>query len=248
MTKCFAKMEGGIGNQLFQLAAAFAYARKHGKKLFIDDGEWTASQGKSPKLYRDSLFKNFEFCSSSNLVTEIKEQRFNYNELPYIDGDVALRGYFQSLKYFQEYKDDFIKKLQFPEVNDRFITRDSMSFHIRMGDYKYYPAIFGNNINYFSKAFERYQDEFQINVFTDSPDDVLRIFDKYDFRLIRTSSELNDLTLLSKHDRIVCSNSSFSWWGAILGNPKDLIIVPDKWLLDRDCSDIYYEGMIKYEL
>jgi hypothetical protein len=32
----------------------------------------------------------------------------------------------------------------------------------------------------------------------------------------------------------------------LLGVKKDKIIVPEKWLLDRDCSDIYYEGMIKY--
>jgi hypothetical protein len=250
MSKCYVDVCGGVGNQLFQIAAGYAYSKKYNLDLLIDPSNWTASQGISPILYQYSIFRNFGNSYSPRGDTrEIHEEGFNYKELPryhWIDGDVSLHGYFQSLKYFKDYRDDFINQLYLPAVDWSFISRDNnIAFHIRQGDYLNYPHIFGDLTNYFSKQFEKFCPDFQVNVFTDSPELVLKKFEKYDFNLIKTSSELNDLTLLSLHDRIVCSNSSFSWWASLLGKKKELIIVPEKWLLDRDCSDIYYEGMIK---
>lgn len=46
----------------------------------------------------------------------------------------------------------------------------------------------------------------------------------------------------------MCSNSTFSWWGSRLGKPKQEIIVPDRWMLDNDCSGIYRLYMIKYSI
>ena len=251
MSKCYVDVCGGVGNQLFQIAAGYAYSEKYNLELVIDPTNWTASQGVSPIIYQDTIFRFFyNSYSPRGKTKEIHENRFNYDELPkhhWIDGNVSLHGYFQSLKYFEDYKNQFINQLWTPSVDSSFMKPDCVGFHIRQGDYKNYPHIFGDLTNYFNALFEKFKGV-QINVFTDSPESVLKQYEKYDFNLIKTSSELNDLTLLSLHENIVCSNSSFSWWASILGNKKKLIIVPEKWLLDRDCSDIYYEGMTKYEL
>jgi len=246
MNNCYVNVCGGIGNQLFQIANGYAYSKNHNKNLIIDPSQWTASQGKSPKLYESTIFKNFTYGSTfTRDVISISEKNFNYSELEFKDGNVSLNGYFQSMKYFQEYKDEFINLLNLPEVDSSFIQETNIAFHIRKGDYTKFPHIFGNITPYFHRMFKRFEHEFQINVFTDSLDYVLREFEKYNFNLIQTSSELNDLTLLSKHDNIVGSNSSFSWWGSVLGQKKKIIIFPDRWLLDNDCVDIYYDGIIK---
>lgn len=252
MNKCYVDVCGGVGNQLFQIANGYAYSKRYNLELLIDPTNWTASQGVPSIIYQDNIFRNFNNSYSPRGETkEIHEKDFNYNELPkyhWIDGDVSLHGYFQSLKYFEDYRDDFINQLVLPKVDTSFISQNNIAFHIRLGDYQKYPHIYGDLTNYFNKQFEKFSPDLQVNVFSDSPELVLNKFGKYKFNMIKTSSELSDLTLLSLHDRIVCSNSTFSWWGSLLGKNKDSIIVPDRWLLDRECIDIYYEGMTKNEL
>jgi hypothetical protein len=242
MNGCYIKVEGGVGNQLFQIATAYSYCKKYGKNLYIDDSNWTASQGKSPKNYEATIFKNFSYKNATSNSDDIKEISFKYNELPFLDGDVSLIGYFQSPKYFNDHLEEFISNLVIPEVRTDFIKDKNVAFHIRRGDYLYYPHIFDIGNTYFKNQFEKFKD-YQINVFTDSPDIISKEFENYEFNLIQTSSELNDLALISKHDIIVCSNSSFSWWASALGTPR-MVIAPEKWLMDRDCSDIYRSDMI----
>jgi len=249
VTKCYARLAGGVGNQLFITAAAYAYSKKYNKELCLDGDNWVGHQGKPANEYRDTIFKNFIYDSSYlSGTTPILEKRCNYDDPPEIDGSVAFCGYFQSLKYFEEYKDDFIKELNLPEVDVSILNKKNVAFHIRRGDYLTFKDIYGIcGTKYFEDHFKKFED-YQINVFTDSPEHVLDEFEKYDFNLIQTSSELNDLTLMSKHDSMVCSNSTFSWWASLIGNTKT-VIVPDKWFLDgREHEDIYRPDMIKYEL
>ncbi len=243
MSNCYANVCGGVGNQLFQIATAYSYAVRFGKDLKIDACHWHASQGRSPLEYKDSIFKNFEYGIGKNAVT-LQEKRFGYDPLPDIEGEVSLEGYFQSLKYFENCVDEFISRLNLPEVKTDYIKDKNVAFHIRRGDYLNYGDLFKIGKNYFPKQFENFKD-YQINVFTDSPELVLREFHKYNFNLIQTSSELKDLTSISKHDNVVCSNSTFSWWASLLGKKKNKIIVPNEWIKGQDCSDIYRLDMTK---
>jgi len=242
MSNCYANVCGGIGNQLFQVASAYAYGKRHDKNPFIDYAKWHASQGSSPLKYEHTVFKNFNYAISG-VTTDIQEKRFGYDELIYVCGDVSLNGYFQSPKYFEDCIDEFVGLINLPDVRTDFIKEKNVAFHIRRGDYLKFPDLFCFGNEYFRRQFFNFGD-YQINVFTDSPELVLKEFDGYDFNLIQTSSEINDLTLISQHDNVVCSNSSFSWWASLLGKKKDKIIVPDKWIKGQDCSDIYRSEMI----
>ena len=249
MSACYANVVGGIGNQLFIVAAAYSYAKKYGKELYINPSKWSGSQGRHVNNYKDTIFKNFKYSSYyTRDVISIKEKRFNYDEPPFHRGSVSFDGYFQSLKYFQDYKDEFINLLNLPEVKKDFIHEKSVGFHIRRGDYLKFPHIFNVcDTNYFNERFEEFKD-YEINVFTDSDDHVLAEFPDKNFRIIKGNNELEDLTIITHHSTIVCSNSSFSWWASIMGVHKNKILVPSKWLLDRDCSDIYTNEMIKIEV
>jgi len=250
MNNCFVKVCGGIGNQLFQLAAGYAYSEKYNKNLYIDDLHWQASQGTSPEIYRSSIFQNFTYWKgSSDHVCDISEKRFNYDPLPYVEGNVALHGYFQSLKYFEDYKDKFISKLVLPNVE--FDVDDAIAFHIRRGDYLKYPDIHHVcTTEYFEVLFDKFQDRYRIHVFTDSPEYVSEEFRKYKFDIQKTESDLHDLSLMSKYAKMVCSNSSFSWWASLLGHPNKQIIVPERWfgLNFENHDDIYRSDFIKLKI
>jgi hypothetical protein len=80
-------------------------------------------------------------------------------------------------------------------------------------------------------------------VFTDSPDYVRNEFQTSNFKYYNWNTELEDLALMSQYDKIICSNSSFSWWASLLGVKKKQIVVPDVWLIGQDCSDFYRPEM-----
>jgi hypothetical protein len=249
MKHCFVKVCGGLGNQLFQIAAGYSYCKKYNKSLCIDTSNWFASQGKNPITYKNSIFKNFEYSSNSTSdIDKIIEEDINYTELKFYDGDVSLSGYFQSLKYFDDCMYEFIEKLCLPSVDNSFIQEKNVAFHIRRGDYMNFSHIHGVcDTEYFNSQFEKFKN-YQINVFTDSPDIVSEEFKNKKFNLIKTTSELNDLTLMSLHENIVCSNSSFSWWASLLGNKKDTIIVPNRWLNTQNQYDIYRSDFTKIKI
>jgi len=113
MSNVYIKLGGGVGNQLFQIACGYNYAESTNKNLIIDTSNWSASQGSNPLKYKDNLYKNFTFGTPTGNYTSVNEQRFNFTEIPYHEGDVVLSGYFQSFKYFQNKADKFINKLDF---------------------------------------------------------------------------------------------------------------------------------------
>ena len=82
----------GLGNTLFQLAAA--------KAVSLRDGvEMTSTIPPGYNEYKDNILRNIKISESiqNNIY---KEQSFEYNEIP---PNVSLDGYFQSEQYFYDY-------------------------------------------------------------------------------------------------------------------------------------------------
>lgn len=255
MNECYVNVIGGVGNQLFQIAAGYAYAKKHGKKLIINPYNWFAGQGTNPLVYKDTIFKNFEYGNYfTRDVIPIQEKRFNYDELPFHEGSVSLSGYFQSLKYFEEYKDEFISLLNLPEVDiPTYSGVTNIAFHIRRGDYiTHAPIHYVCKTEYFNKMFDIFTPEVvkgtKIFVFTDSPEIVLEEFKGKEFIIMKSESDIKELVLMSKCDIVVGSNSTFSWWAALIGG-NDTNYFPSKWFADgREATDIYHDKINKCDV
>lgn len=250
MSKCYINLSGGIGNQLFQLATAYSYAKRTNKELLINTQNWSASQGSNPNIYKDNIFQKFVFKDylDENIKIISEKEEFKFDELPNHDGDVILNGYFQHKKYFEANISEFISMLTLPEVDKYFIDDESVACHIRRGDYLHYNHIYGVcDTNYFRTNFQKFQNN-KINVFTDSVDYVLDEFKDDDFRVIVTKKDILDLILMSHHKHLICSNSSFSWWASRIGSAKETIIVPSVWIKDKDCSGLYTDNMTIYRI
>jgi hypothetical protein len=239
MSDVYVNLEGGLGNQLFQVANGYAYARKYGKNLILDDSNWAAQQGNSPRTYQETIFKNFRYIERgrNKIIREYREPKFNYVEIPNFDFNIKLVGYYQSLKFFEDYSDEFISKLWLPPTS---IFENSVAVHIRRGDYLRCAHIhYVCDTAYFKENIKEFPDK-QIHVFTDSKDFVRSEFWDHDFKIIQTESELGDLTAMANHDNMIISNSSFSWWASLLGVKKKKIIAPTKWFNNFQAhEDIY---------
>ncbi len=106
------KLMGGLGNQLFQLAAAAAQAAEHGLDFFIIDGaEFGAMTGSHPTKYYDNIYKKLK---KHPIPTAAKIMPYNEKDFAYKDFSAMalsckkhglglyINGYFQSERYFEK--------------------------------------------------------------------------------------------------------------------------------------------------
>jgi hypothetical protein len=250
MNKCYIKLRGRLGNQLFQIAAAYAYCRDYNLDLKINTENFPYDGESASDPYSRTIFKNFNYEIPLSKECEFTEHNaYKYVKIPdpEKDKDIHLNGYFQSLKYFQNYADDFKNLLYTPSDIDS-MNSDRVAFHIRRGDYLTIENAYKIcNTKYFNKCFEIF-DGYNIDIFSDSPEYISNEFKGYKFNLHRSRPALDDLILLSKYKNIVCSNSSFSWWGSFLGTNKNKIIVPEYWMNGEYSRDIHRDEFIKLRI
>ena len=111
-------LSGGIGNQLFQIAFAYALSKQLDVELILSLSEFTGcGQGSHPSKYYGSLYDKLNFQNTLLPITSYAEEYgFGYNPKieeqlkNFINGDktigLILKGYFQSEKYFENHKND----------------------------------------------------------------------------------------------------------------------------------------------
>lgn len=152
-------LEGGLGNQLFMIFAVLGHAFKHKTSFYFEDVQ--IQTGSRKKTYWDSFLKPLQrYCKPpqpTNNTYLYREPSFHYTEIPpfYNDIHVKMTGYYQSYKYFHEYRDEIFKLLEIEkkraEVEGKISESRSnnnqkkidwnttVSMHFRIGDYKNLP-------------------------------------------------------------------------------------------------------------
>jgi len=104
-------IQGGLGNQLFQIATAYTYSIQNNKKLIF---KYSDKLHNSYDLDRKS-FWNTLFTNKLNVLNEheynnikfikyYEKKNYNYNTIPIINNNILLHGYFQSFKYLDNEK------------------------------------------------------------------------------------------------------------------------------------------------
>jgi hypothetical protein len=170
-----------------------------------------------------------------------------------------LFGYFQSEKYFidsaKELRNEFSFKNEFSDnekkIADRIKNLNSVSIHIRRGDYitskkaKRVMKEFGSD--YYKKAIGEISKKISDPHFFVFSDDIewckenLKIEFPTEYLGNDTAGYKNSrhLQLMSLCKHNIIANSSFSWWGAWLNNnPEKIVIAPKDWFNDRDENDL----------
>jgi hypothetical protein len=174
---------------------------------------------------------------------------------------MTLDGYFQSEKYFPNYREKLNKVFCFPDnikekINKSFakLNKKVLGIHIRLGDfYKVHTNVhFVCTKNYYTNALKKFNlDEYVVIVTTDEPENFQSYLPINNYILCNSKNEIEDLYLLSQCDDLIISNSTFSWWGAYLGKAKKRVCVPEKWFASdgpKDYQDIYNESWEKVEI
>lgn len=234
------KLIGGLANNMFQLSCAHAYAKRYDKIIIIDDSVLGAH--KNIENYKTNILSNINFIKSKNFsdFKVYNETTFHYAEIPQLDNNVLLSGYFQSEKYFKDYEQEIRQLFSFPiewiqtmQNKHTSILQDEKicSIHVRRGDYltlpDHHPAV---SLNYIMKAVRQFPEEYKFIVFSDDQEWCKKNLMGDKFIFTEPQTDVEDLWLMTQCKNNIIANSSFSWWGAWLNpNPDKKVIAPTKW-------------------
>ncbi len=156
---------------------------------------------------------------------------------------VRLNSYCNGPEYFDDAAEiiraqvlDTVKRSrELESLLERAELERPIGLHVRLGDYSNLEEIYGKfDPDYFAKAADlarQVSGAGPIWLFSDDPDVAFASLSKIIPRLevapeAAALSSLETIIAMSKMKALICSSSSFSWWGAFLGGDKLMAIFP----------------------
>jgi len=247
---------GRFANQLFEISATIGTALKY-------NTDYTFNHWKYNKYMENPIpvggNKDFLYYN---------EPCFHYKEIKFTDykKNWDLKGYFQSEKYFENYRDVIRKQFDLRKSYKDYIKNkysflkydNTCSIHIRRGDFlelKQYHNILP--LEYYNRAIEKLYSIAKVDInFIVCSDDIewcKKFLPRLNVKLtfIENEEDIIDLNILSMCRDNIMSASSFSWWGAWLNNnPDKRVIAPVDWFgplyKDKhDTKDLIPESWIR---
>jgi hypothetical protein len=262
------KLAGGLGNQLFQYAAAKSLALHTNQPLKLDVTSYTTDVLRNFELscfnapFEIASPDEINFFTSQSFLKKALQRLYPphkrkvYKE-PFYHFDknfftatvhIYLKGYWQSHKYFQAYKDviaaDFLIKKEFIKNVDlapsKFEKEISVSVHIRRSDYSNKVTNDFHGVlpeTYYNEAIAVIKNRYADAKFYFFSDDIKWVQDNVDtgsnFEFVSgkiSTTAIEDFYLMQHCSHNIIANSSFSWWAAYLNaNPNKVVIAPKKW-------------------
>lgn len=283
------KLQGGLGNQLFEYAFARSLSHDLDEELFLDISRYSynipvdhliyclhpfsikAAVGNYPPetfienksfkgplhiyekgipltehaLYREGRIeqqiKNIEFPAyfTGYFSAGFDENNFKvFTERFFIHNEEIIR---EDLKYLPKISEEF------KEIIDEIKETKSVAIHIRRGEYKDLQNFGTCSVAYYQKAIAEIASKVEnptFFVFSEDQEWVkenIKIpyphkhvyFNRQKHAVSAGYAEL--LKVFSACEHFIIANSTFSWWGAWLGeNPNKIIIAPKPWYQSRE--------------
>ena len=273
---------GGLGNQLFMIFTTLAYGFRENMKVVYP----YHCNMPHRHTYWHSFLKEITVFTTENPNNQMSdyqvyslqryfEPRFNYNPLP-IMTNVLFHGYFQSPKYFDEFKQPIFNIINLfdkqKNIKEKFYelfqnSEQIVSMHFRLGDYKekrFHHLIM--NYEYYETALkyivEKTSSISRVLYCCESEDNeyvgeqISKLQNQYpniQFSKVPDSTEdYEQMLIMSCCNHNIIANSSFSWWGGYFNQFQEKIVCyPSEWFGEGynnyDHSDMIPEGWIKIQ-
>jgi hypothetical protein len=201
------------------------------------------------KMIRQVIIRLSEIVSFFYFGTRRKTvvcQTLGYSDKINVTNSSFVVGYFQSYLYVQMHNTLELMRGLKVEDPDMVIHQFSklaeeehpLIVHIRLGDYKHEPGFGLLHENYYRSMIEqewssgRYR---KIWIFSDEPEIALSYLSNLDLSIFRTIEAPNNSTALTFElmrlgKGYIISNSTFSWWAALLAhNDSVKVVAPEPW-------------------
>jgi hypothetical protein len=238
---------GGLGNQMFQVAAALIYSVKTNKGIVLPLE--TPHIHRKSQPYETTIFRFLPtrlevvvddscmmwLCGNHNFIRYPSEPGFEPWEILDSEKNIILHGYFQSyppLKPYETYiRNFFLNALDNPIPNPELV-----GIHIRRGDFlKFQDVHFLQTEDYYKNALEFFPNK-KFRIFTEDLDWVHQQEIFKTLSNVEIVQEKDEILALKKMIEcgggFICANSTFSWWGAFLGaySLQNPIVAPKEWI------------------
>ena len=243
-------LQGGLGNQLFQIATAISLALENNTEPIFDVKRHDLpNQGRKCENYLETIFRNLNFSSGLPIKSYYHEPYFHHKEIEYTP-DMCLVGYFQSEKYFEKHADiirdlfsvDEKTKTNIDEKYGEILKKRTVAVHVRRGDYlKYNDVHPPRTVEYYKKAMAAFPKDSTYLFFSDDATWCKENFVQDNCIFVEGEEDILDFYLISMCKNAILSNSSFSWWAAWLNEEGKTIIAPERWFgsgVDHDTKDL----------
>lgn len=262
---------GGLGNQMFQYAFAYTLSKQNKIKLKLDISDFDTYALRQYSLDR--------YCITDEIasIEEINQLKYKKKNIlakfcrkhtkQYKQDNIYFEGYWQSEKYFQDYKDDLLKIFILKEsihtkskqYQQQILASQSVSMHIRRGDYisnAHTNSVHGVcELSYYQQATSLLEEKVikpHFFIFSDdltwAKENLSFIKHKTFIELERNTPDHEEMFLMSQCQHNIIANSSFSWWGAWLNqNPQKITIAPQHWFNDsaRNTTDLIPKSWLR---
>lgn len=281
------RLNGGLGNQLFQFSAGRSVAKKLGRELSVyehtnSDFPRFIQSGSRPATKRmvDRLVLNY--CERSSVVRrglwELRAHVFKADpryftfrqQDPFGGRDderlfrhrglLGMTGYFQNPEWYEPVLDEVLQILRSAVAT--VVRPEDRSFREELGDYTALSFRRGDYLrlecalpfSYYESALEALPKSDGALVLLSDDGLIAKFaaqwfqaqgFDVIPDSVLGKRSRHRDLALLADASQVVMSNSTFCWWGTVLGDDSfersdqtRCVIAPRQWLPEYPTSPV----------
>lgn len=257
---------GGLGNQMFQYAFMLSLKAK-GIKVSSDTCTYENIVTHNG-FELDKIFNTSEKFKKNNWLRRlfariIRRREFSsfwyqeqkpmvYDKGVYHTTKLFFNGNWASEQYFKDIKDKVVSEFKFKDIDEdnkniakRMHTEESVSLHIRRGDYLKFKNFQVCGLDYYTKAIKHICNNIKtpvFYVFSNDPEWCQTFMGQFgvNFHIIHINSGARsylDMYLMSQCKHNIIVNSTFSWWGAYLNlNPNKIVVSPKQWLRHINCN------------
>jgi len=214
---------------------------------------------KKPDIYR-KISRKLGLSQYSNWKYHFDNSWFEKNNLSKLISlkNMYVSGYYGDERYFMEIKEiirkEFTLKNSLNTENTKVLSHiensNSVSIHVRRGDYINNPYFAEIPLDYYRRAInyiETYQPNSSYFIFSDDLNWVkenLKPEQKTVFVDINdAATDYMELTLMASCKHNIIANSTFSWWAGWLNKNKNkIVIAPKTWYDNKKAQYSYDKG------
>lgn len=233
---------GRLGNFMFQFAAGYALAKRTGQEFVIPSSDYTQYLGNLPRWVKitDQL---------PHQPNHYEEPHFSYKAIPADLRNASIRGYFQSIKFWEDEAWDiwcsFVGHDMSTQGIDALVRRhcmadDAVALCVRRTDYLHsndFHSVL--DMDYYGPAMEMFPDK-EFVVFSDDLSWCRTKFLGDRFHFCEEKDHWLKLWMIAAcQGGAIIAASTFHFWGAWLGwyVNEQSVVWPRRWFGSRGPND-----------
>ena len=195
------------------------------------------------KASKNGMYVNFQAFHDFEIIKSKKRTKYIY-------------GNYENYKYVKDILDDLRDEFEVvspaSDENAKKMSEldscEAVCVHIRRGDYldPKWRSLNVCTFDYYQNAMNEIQKKHpdaKFYIFSNTHKDIMWISENYHFSqdvnyVDLGNTDYEELRLMTHCKHFIISNSTFSWWAAVLSKSENKIVAaPEKWILNKEATD-----------